>query len=126
MAGLLRYRQQRENTYSSSQNNSLRPQILSRWNSCGGQDTSFLKMCSPPSWKDSEGEDLGGDYSVWSSNKEDNEESDWTPDVECKSSFYVLIWSILYHHTFSHDTLFSMVMMMKEVGVATAKDVVLE
>lgn len=41
-------------------------------------------MCSPPSWKSSEGEDVEGDYSVWSSNKEDNEESDWSPEPESK------------------------------------------
>jgi hypothetical protein len=50
-------------------------------------------MCSPPSWKSSEGEDVEGDYSVWSSNREDNEDSDWIPEVEGKSTLLLsFIW----------------------------------
>ena len=52
---------------------------LCEWNSCAGQTLRFNDMCNPPSWKSSEGEDVEGDHSVWDSEEEEQEESDFGP-----------------------------------------------
>lgn len=107
---LLKYRPQRESTkiFVDDKDNKLQRHLLPRWNSCGGQDTDLLKMCSPPSWKSSEGEDVEGDYSVWSSNKEDNEDSDWSPEADGEwhgdlfrvHSYRIFRSDFLSYHTF--------------------------
>lgn len=75
---------------------------LAWWNSCAGSGSysdrttstastttrTTTTMCSPPSWKSSEGEDIEADHSIWSSKEEDEdeaddgEESDWSPQGE--------------------------------------------
>lgn len=140
MAGLLRHRQHREQEKSQQQeedlhgkNSDWQQETVCQWNSCSGQKTqlnNFINsnnkkatttttttstkanttMCSPPSWKSSEGDDVEGDYSVWSSNKEDgDEDSDWSPEAEGKvplifysiipsSHRFVCCWSYLFLH----------------------------